>query len=759
LLSAGRIWRCIGGVTPAEASQRIAELRAAVARHDELYYRQTTPEISDFDYDQLKRELAELEKKFPALAATDSPTVKVGDDRAEGFARVRHRQAMTTLENTYDEAELREFCARLEKLFGRANLAFTVEPKIDGASIGLTYERGRLTRAATRGDGEEGDDVTTNVRLIAGLPGELGAGPGAPPPPDVVEIRGEVFMRWEEFARLNAEQEAAGLARFANPRNLAAGSLKLLDPVQAAKRRLEIVLYGLGACEPAVATSQTEWLAALRAWGLPVVENFWHPRGTEEVVAAVRELDAARRGLAYATDGAVVKLDEFALQAEAGFRGVDAATGRVQAARRLSPRWACAFKFPPDRAETVLRAITLQVGRTGVLTPVAELESVVLAGTTVRRATLHNADEITRLDARVGDTVLVQKAGEIIPEVLEVVRAKRPPQCVPYEFPRTCPVCAAPAVRAEGEVAWRCGNPDCPAQLVARVDYLAGRGVLDLENLGGAVAEKLVETGLVNSAFDLFTLTAETLTALNLGTADKPRVLGAPNARRIADALARAKTLPLSRWILALAIPQVGATTAQDLAAWHGSLAELRDSPHLRDVLEHDRLLAARSDDKAEAQRLKDAADQVARRLVAGGFARAAEKKAKKNDRDIVVVAGPAVATAVRDFFAGERGQRALAEIARHGIAPVSEVAARTAAATGGALAGKTFVLTGTLPTLKREEAEQKILAAGGKVSGSVSKKTSYVLAGADAGSKLDKASELGVPVIGEADLLRLLGN
>jgi NAD-dependent DNA ligase len=471
-------------MSPAEAAPRIAQLRAEIARHDELYYRQARPELTDFDYDTLKAELARLEQAFPELAraaGTDTPTARVGDDRAEGFARVKHRQAMTTLDNTYDEAELREFHARLVKALGTEDLAYTVEPKIDGVAVSLTYEHGRLTRAVTRGDGEEGDDVTANVRTIRGLPAEL----RVLPLPDVIEIRGEIFLREEEFRRINQLQEEAGEAPYANPRNLAAGTLKQLDATLVASRRLEIVLYGLGHCEPPVVESQTAYHDQLRAWGLPVVELFRSVRGIDAAWAAIQELDTQRRGLAYGTDGAVVKLDSFAQQRhpKVGFRGMGA-DGQAEAARKLSPRWACAYKFAPDRAETRVRDITIQVGRTGALTPVAELEPVLLAGTTVKRATLHNADEIARKDVRVGDAVLVEKAGEIIPAVVQVLVGKRPEGSVPFAFPRECPVCRTAAVRGEGEVVWRCSNPECPEKVRRRIEHFASKAGVDIEGLG-----------------------------------------------------------------------------------------------------------------------------------------------------------------------------------------------------------------------------------------------------------------------------------
>jgi DNA ligase (NAD+) len=680
-------------MSPAEAQQRIAQLRAEVARHDELYHRQAKPEVTDFDYDKLKAELAEMEQRFPeaaAAAGSTTPTQRVGDDRTEGFARVKHRQAMTTLDNTYDEAELREFHARLAKILGSDDLAYTVEPKIDGVAVSLTYERGKFTRAVTRGDGEEGDDVTVNVRTIQGLTHALSGNPV----PEVIEIRGEVFLRDEEFQRINQQQEEAGEAIYANPRNLAAGTLKALDPGFVRSRKLEIVVYGLGFCEPAIVDSQSAFHAQIEAWGLPVDPLFQKERGIDAVWSAIRALDQKRRELPYGTDGAVVKLDLFEQQRhpKIGYRGMSA-DGRAEAARKLSPRWACAYKFAPDRAETRVRDITIQVGRTGALTPVAELEPVFLAGTTVKRATLHNADEIARKDVRIGDAVLVEKAGEIIPAVVQVLLEKRAAGSEPYVFPRACPVCHTPVVRAEGEVAWRCPNPRCPEKVRRAIEHFTSKGGMDIEGFGEEMVALLLEKGLIKTIADIYRLSLSDLLPLKKS--------GEVWAGNLIAGIVASRTADLWRVIHGLGIPQVGAAAAKDLARTFRSLEALAAASE-NDLLRVD------------------------------GF-------------------GEKTAAAVAKWFADPANRELLRELQAAGMTPTAPAAASSA------LAGKTFVLTGTLPTLSREDATARIEAAGGKVSGSVSKKTHYVVAGEEAGSKLEKARALGVTVLDEAGLLTLL--
>jgi DNA ligase (NAD+) len=668
-------------MTSAEARQHIADLRAQVARHDVLYYRQAKPEITDFEYDRLKRELADLEAQFPQFKAADSPTTRVGDDRLEGFATYRHRQPLQSLDNTYSEADLRAFHQRLVKLFGREDLAYVVEPKIDGMAVSLTYEQGVFVRAATRGSGFEGDDITANAKTIRTLLPRLKAARGARLP-DVIEIRGEIYMTLAEFERINREREEAGEAPFANPRNLTAGTIKQLDTREVARRKLEIVLYGVGFCEPAVTETQGGVHGLVRAWGLPALEKFWPTHGIDETWKAVQELDQLRHSFAYATDGAVVKLDSLAQQREAG-------------STSKAPRWAIAYKFAAERAETRLNAITVQVGRTGVLTPVAELEPVVLAGTTVSRATLHNRDEIARKDIRVGDYVFVEKAGEVIPAVVGVNTARRTPECVAYVFPGKCPVCGTRTVQVEGEVALRCPNPDCPAQVRRRVQHFSSKAGVDIEGLGEALADTLVEKGWVKSITDIYRLKRDDL--LTLGKSVEK------STDNLLAAIEASKRVELWRFINGLGITHVGVAAAKDLALKFGSLEALAE--------------------------------------------------AKRDDLLAIEGIGETMADAIITYFNEPKNRTLVSRLFTLGVTPL----APARPAVGSALAGKTFVLTGTLPKLTREQATEMIEAAGGKVSSSVSRKISYVLAGEEAGSKLEKAKSLGVPVIDEAEFRQML--
>jgi DNA ligase (NAD+) len=670
----------------------------------------------------------------------------VGDDRVQGFKEVAHRQRMLSLDNTYNEAELRAWHTRLVKLVGHDDLGFTVEPKIDGLAVSLTYEDGRLVRAVTRGRGDRGDDITVNALTIADLPRQLKGSA-----PKIVEIRGEIYLTQKEFERINAERAALGEELYANPRNTAAGAIKSLDPAEVARRKLSIVLYSLGYCEPEIVRSQTELQQQLAHWGLPVVEKYWTVRGIDAVWAAIGELDAIRRTFAYGTDGAVVKLDGFTQQREAGTTD-------------KSPRWAIAYKYKPDTARTRLKAITIQVGKTGILSPVAELEPVFLSLSTISRATLHNEDEIRRKDIRVGDLVEIERAGEVIPAVLRSFPEERPADAKEFDLFAAvggkCPVCGGRIAKLEVDTdegvgaAWKCQNYDCRAQRVGRLVFFCSRRALAIDGVGDIVAAKLVELDLVRDPPDLYDVPLGTLATLNLGTAEEPRVFGEKNATKVVAAREAARALPLEKWLYALSVPEVGESTARELGRRHRNFAELADSSLLRAVLRRAELEDEKERESPNSKKNppKDEAERERRK--ARRVAIDAELK-QLGDGQLAGVPseiGPAVARSALDFFTSEPGRRLLAKLKQLGIEPQGTVMA------AGKFTGKTFVLTGTLPTMKREEAEQKILAAGGKVSGSVSKKTSYVLAGADAGSKLEKARELGVPVIDEAEFVRLVG-
>jgi DNA ligase (NAD+) len=745
-------------------AQRIAELRAEIREHDRRYYQEAAPEITDLAYDRLLRELRDLEEAHPDLLSPDSPTQRVGGKPLEGFQQVAHRVPMLSLDNLYADkdgpAGVAKWIHSVEKLLPGETLEWLVEPKVDGVAVSLSYENGRLSVGATRGDGERGDDITQNVRTIRSLPLIL---EGAP---TEMEVRGEVYMPLAGFSRACEEMLAAGEAPFANPRNAAAGSLKLLDSKTVAKRPLEIVLYGIGAPPENGPTTQQALLSWLQGLGFRIPQFSRLCRNAEQVVSAINELDSLRDGFGFETDGAVIKLNEISLREKAGF------TSRA-------PRWARAYKFVPEQAETVLRAILLQVGRTGVVTPVADLEPVHLRGSTIARATLHNEDEIRRKDIRVGDTVIIQKAGEVIPAVLEVVMAKRPPNAVPFDFVASsggvCPACGGAIERDPKFVVWKCPNLHCPAQRICRLEYMAKRTALDLEGLGGVVAEALVEHGLVADPLDLFVLERESrleglLATLNLGSAEEPRVFGSKNAAKLTDAVRRARAEPLSRWLHALAIPEVGETIAYDLAATHQNLEAVAQSELLRLVIQRDALSkqAELANPKArknkgisglesEHSRLKAELEAVEAQLVARGFAKPSQRKS--GESGVVCKVGPVVAEAVLEYFASEAGKLVLSRLWALDIHPQGSEPLAVAALSqvNAAVAGKTFVLTGTLPTLSRGEAAERIRSCGGNVSGSVSRKTAYVVAGAEAGSKLEDAKALGVAVLDEAGLLALL--
>ena len=667
--------------------EEIQHLRQLIARHEDLYRRQHAPEISDFEFDELVARLRKLEGKYQEHAG---PELGIGDDRSEGFQQRDHREPMLSLDNTYDEGDFRAFGERLQKALGTSDVDFVVEPKVDGVALSLTYERGRFVRAVTRGNGSRGDDVTHNIALIASLPRELTAAP------ELLEIRGEVYMELAEFQRLNAEREAEGEALYANPRNLAAGTVKLLDLTEARKRRLSVLCYGLGACEPATFATLSEFKARLTHWGFPTRDDIPVQRGIEAAWGAIQQLDGLRRDLPFPTDGAVVKVDRLAEQQKAG------RTSKF-------PHWAVAFKFPPDQAETILRKISMQVGRTGAITPVAELDPVLLAGSTVARATLHNADEIARKDIREGDTVRIQKAGEIIPQVLGVILEKRLADTVPFDFEARLKELGLDAVRVGDEAAYKLRAPSREMK-IRRLIHFACKQCLDIDGLGEAVAEQLIDLTLVDAPVD----------ALKLNRGEWMMVEGfkEKSVDNMLTGLAQAKQRELWRAIHALGIPNVGTQTAKDLARHFKSL----------DALE---------------------AAQPADLLVTK-----VGKKGGVSHEAIISGVGVEVSQSILGFFSDPQHRDWIKAMREAGLNLVEATAGSAVAG----VAGKTFVLTGTLPTLGRDEARDLIEKAGGKVSGSVSKKTDYVVAGEEAGSKLTKAQELGVPILDEAGLRQLLG-
>jgi DNA ligase (NAD+) len=667
---------------------QILKLRALIKRYEDKYRKEHAPEISDFEFDKLLDQLADLEREFPMFAG---PDLGIGDDKSEGFQQADHKAPMLSLDNTYDEADFRAFGDRLYKALGGTGLEFIVEPKVDGVAVSLTFEKGKFVRAVTRGNGARGDDVTANVSLIREIPRSL---KGAP---DLLEVRGEIYMELAEFQRLNQLREAEGEPLYANPRNLAAGTVKLLDGEEARKRRLSIVCYGLGACEPATAfATLKEFKNKLKAWGFPIRDDIDVQQGVDAAWKAIQQLDVLRRDLPFPTDGAVVKVNRLEDQRRAG------TTSKF-------PHWAVAFKFPPDQAETILRKISMQVGRTGAITPVAELDPVLLAGSTVARATLHNADEIARKDIREGDTVRIQKAGEIIPQVLGVVLEKRPDEAQPFDFEGRLKELGLDAARDGEEAAYKLRAPSRDMK-VRRLAHFASKQCLDIDGLGDAVAEQLVDLKLVDVPVDALAITPAQWRMLE-GFKDK-------SVDNMMAGLEQAKQRELWRAIHALGIPNVGMQTAKDLARHFKSM---------------DALEAAQPGDLL---------------LTKIG------KKGGVSYESVISGVGVEVSESILSFFSDPNHRDWVKAMRAAGLNLVEAAAAGSVAG----VAGKTFVLTGTLPTLGRDEARDLIEKAGGKVSGSVSKKTDYVVAGEEAGSKLTKAQELGVAILDEASLRALLG-
>ncbi|MFM7696055.1 MAG: NAD-dependent DNA ligase LigA [Vulcanococcus sp.] len=676
------------------ARQHALELRRLLNAAAHAYYVLDAPLMEDPVYDRLYRELLELESAEPALRSPDSPTQRVGGTPAEGFRSVRHRIGLLSLDNAFNTTELEAWYARLLKVLDRepgTALPMVGELKIDGNALALSYEHGLLVRAATRGDGEQGEEITANVRTIGAVPLRLQLEPA----PAWVEVRGEALIPDTTFAAINGERAARGEALFANPRNACAGTLRQLDPKVVAARRLDFFAYTLHLPEGEAPPSQWAALEWLRRAGFKVNPNAELLPDLQAVEGFFQRWDGGRRQLPYATDGVVVKLNDLALQDAAGFT-------------QKAPRWAIALKYPAEEAPSRLLRLTCQVGRTGVVTPVAEFEPVALAGTSVSRATLHNADRLAELDLHAGDTVVVRKAGEIIPEVVRVLAELRPAGARPLELPHQCPECGSELVREAGEAATRCVNSSCPAILRGALRHWVSKGALDVDGLGSKLIEQLVDRGLVGSIADLYRLDGAVLASLER--------MGSRSADNLVAALQASKTQPWHRQLYGLGIHHVGEVNAKALAAAFASAAEL-------------------------ATAALDSPDVIT----------------------AVFGIGAEIAQSLQQWFGTGANQRLLTELERLGFTLALsgeelEAQAHRSAAGSGPLSGQTLVLTGTLPSLSRSQAQALIEAAGGKVSGSVSKKTSYVVAGAEAGSKLSKAESLGVPVLSEAQLRDLVG-
>jgi DNA ligase (NAD+) len=681
----------VDALSEAEAADELARLAAEIAHHDRLYHEQDAPEISDAEYDALRRRNSAIEARFPALVRPDSPSHRVGAVAASGFAKWRHLVPMLSLDNAFAPEDFAEFTRRARRFLNLKDepLALVGEPKIDGLSISLTYESGALTRGATRGDGSEGEDVTANIRTIAGIPHRIADAPA------VIEIRGEVFMTKADFQALNATQAAAGHKLFANPRNAAAGSLRQLDAAITASRPLSLFAYAMGEASAPPAATHWGWLERLKAWGFSVNPYSRQLAGEADAAGFQAELAAARASLPYDIDGVVYKIDDLALQSRLGFVG-------------RAPRWAIAWKFPAEQATTLLENIAIQVGRTGALTPVAQLQPVNVGGVLVARATLHNADEIARLDVRIGDTVQIQRAGDVIPQIVAVDLARRPADAVPFVFPEHCPVCGSLAARAPGEVVMRCtGGLICAAQTEERLIHFVSRGAFDIEGLGEKTIREFHAEGLLNGPADIFRLpNHEAAIAAREGW-------GELSARNLSNAIRARLRIPLARFIYALGIRRIGEANAKLLARHYGSYATWRAQMEL--------------------------AVQI------GSEAR--------SDLGNILRIGPAIAEELAEFFAEPRNRATVDELA--GLLRIEDPEPERAAT--GELAGKVVVFTGKLE-MARPEAKALAEKLGAKVTDSVSRKTDLVVLGADAGSKAKRAAELGVRTVTEQEWRALAG-
>ncbi|NGX60442.1 MAG: DNA ligase [Chlamydiae bacterium] len=659
--------------------EKYLELIKEIRKHDRAYFVEAHPIISDYEYDQLVKQLEEIEVKHPDWISSTSPTQRVSELASKGFRTVVHTIPMLSLANTYSKQELEDFVKRIHKWTGRDDIEFCTELKMDGIAVTVRYEKGNYHRALTRGDGKKGDDITTNLKTLRALPLEL----DLENPPDVLEIRGEVFMPHKSFRLSNQKKEDAGEEPWANPRNAAAGSLKLLDPKEVQKRNLAIVFYGIAEDSTQSIQNQFACHQFLEMIGLPTFATHHRLKTKDigEILSFGSRVEEERKHLGFDIDGIVIKVDDFSMRTDLGVTG-------------KSPRWAVAYKFAPEQAVTKIHEITVQVGRTGVLTPVAELEPVFLAGSTISRATLHNQEEIERKDIRVGDTVVIEKGGDVIPKVVKVEKAKRPKESKPWKMPNECPICGSPVVHREGEVAIRCLNRDCGDQVLRRISYFASKDAMDIEHLGPKIVQQLVEKGLVKSIADIYGLTEEEISLLD-GFKEK-------SIQNLLRSIEKSRKTTLPRLILSLGIPYVGEGIAELLAKHAGDIDTLAEMP-LEELIE-------------------------------------------------IEGVGEKVAESVVLYFQNPENLKEIHRLFHLGVHPEKVKTQR-----GHPFFGKTFVLTGSLENYSRSEAATLIKERGGKVSGSVSKKTDYVLVGSEPGSKYDKAKELGIQILSEEEFTSLL--
>jgi DNA ligase (NAD+) len=684
-------------LTEGQAKAELARLAKEIAHHDQLYHQQDAPEISDAAFDALKKRNDAIEKRFPELRRPDSPSLRLGAAPAAGFAKVTHSRPMLSLDNAFDENDVRDFVARIRRFLNlpeSEKLEFVAEPKIDGLSAALRFEDGKFVQGATRGDGTVGEDITANLRTLKDVPPKL----QGRHIPAVLEVRGEVYMRRADFQKLNEERVKAGEAIYMNPRNFAAGSVRQIDPKMTAARPLRFFAYAWGEVSEPVAKTHWEFLDRLHNWGFQVNPERKLCKSIDEALALYQDIAARRASLPYDIDGVVYKVNRFDLQERLGFVS-------------RAPRWATAHKFPAEQAQTVLHKISIQVGRTGALTPVAELEPINVGGVVVSRATLHNEDEIQRKDIREGDTVIIQRAGDVIPQVVSVILDKRPKSSKPYRFPDKCPVCNSHAVREEGEAVRRCtGGLICAAQAMERLRHFVSRNAFDIEGLGWKSIEELFADELVKTPADIFRL------ARHRDDLREREGWGEQSVANLLRAIETRRRIALERFIYALGIRQVGEATARLLARNYGSYAAWRDG-----------MIDAAKDPEGAAYHELDSIEGI----------------------------GPSVAADILAFFGEKHNLKILDELAKElqiqdFVQPKSS---------GSPVAGKTVVFTGTLEKMTRNEAKARAESLGAKVAGSVSKKTDYVIVGADAGSKASKAAELGVKVLSEDEWLKLIGS